>query len=170
VIVFNDPRRFGVLDISKKSEMDGSRWFKHLGIEPLTKDFSGEWFFENSRKLKGPIKGFLMDQRRVVGVGNIYASEALFAAGIKPTRAAGKIAKLDAESLVKHIRRILSEAIQAGGSTIRDYKNSKGENGSFQQRFFVYGRKGKPCLKCKTPIRAQVIAGRNTFWCPKCQR
>jgi len=169
-IVFNDPRRFGILDLSKKAELPSNRWFKHLGLEPLDAEFTADWLFAQSRGLKGPIKGFLMDQRRVVGVGNIYASEALHAAGVRPTRAAGKISKDEAGRLVTEIRRILIEAIAAGGSTIRDYKNSKGESGSFQQRFLVYDRSGEPCLACKATVKSQVIAGRNTFWCPKCQR
>jgi formamidopyrimidine-DNA glycosylase len=168
-LVFNDPRRFGLLDMIEKPDLNKSRWLKHLGVEPLDGEFSGEYVFKNTRKLKGPIKGWLMDQRRVVGVGNIYASEALFAAQVKPTRAAGKVTRAEADLLVQEIRRILTAAIQAGGSTIRDYKNSHGAAGNFQARFLVYDRAGEECQRCGAVIRAKVIAGRNTFWCAKCQ-
>jgi formamidopyrimidine-DNA glycosylase len=170
-LAFNDPRRFGLLDMIDTKDLARSRWLKHLGPEPFAESFTGESVFQGTRKLKGPIKGWLMDQRRVVGVGNIYASEALFAAKIKPSRAAGKITRQEAELLVVHIRRILTDAIEAGGSTIRDYRNSEGKSGEFQTRFLVYDRAGEKCLRCKDGvIKSKVIAGRNTFWCPKCQR
>lgn len=169
-LVYNDPRRFGVFDLAVRDEFERNKWFKHLGLEPLEAQFTGEWLFKSTRKLKGPIKSFIMDQRRVVGVGNIYASEALFASGVKPRRAAGRITSVESESLAVNIRRILSEAIAAGGSTIRDYKNSSGDSGSFQMRFKVYDRAGEPCVACGTKIKSEFIAGRNTYWCPKCQR
>jgi formamidopyrimidine-DNA glycosylase len=169
-LVFNDPRRFGVLDLVEKAKLERNRWFKHLGIEPLEEQFSGEFLFTHTRRLKGPLKGFLMDQRRVVGVGNIYASEALFAAGIKPKRASGRLTRDEADALASHVRRILTEAIDAGGSTIRDYRNSEGVSGSFQQRFKVYDRAGEECPRCGGTIKSAFIAGRNTYWCPKCQR
>jgi len=170
-LVFNDPRRFGLLDMISKPDLAKSRWLKHLGVEPLAEEFSGEYVFTKTRKLKAPIKAWLMDQRRVVGVGNIYASEALFAAKIKPTRPAGKITRAEADLLVQEIRRILEEAIRLGGSTIRDYRNSEGAQGNFQSRFVVYDREGQPCVRGDGGvIRAKMIAGRNTYWCPKCQR
>jgi formamidopyrimidine-DNA glycosylase len=169
-LVFNDPRRFGILDLVESKDLAQSRWLKHLGVEPLEAEFSGEYIFSKTRKLKAPIKGWLMDQRRVVGLGNIYASEALFAAKIKPTRAAGKITRAESGELVIHIRRILDAAIAAGGSTIRDYRNADGAAGSFQLRFLVYDRAKKPCARCTGIITSKVIAGRNTYWCPKCQR
>jgi formamidopyrimidine-DNA glycosylase len=169
-LVFNDPRRFGLLDMIAKADLTKSRWLKHLGVEPLDSEFSGEYIFTKTRKLKAPIKAWLMDQRRVVGVGNIYASEALFAAKIKPTRVAGKITRAEADVLAHEVRRILEEAIRAGGSTIRDYRNSEGAEGNFQLRFAVYDRAGKSCVRCDGVIRAKMIAGRNTYWCPKCQR
>jgi formamidopyrimidine-DNA glycosylase len=169
-LAFNDPRRFGLLDMIAKADLAKSRWLKHLGVEPLDELFTAEYIFTQTRKLKGSIKGWLMDQKRVVGVGNIYASEALFASKVRPTRAAGRITRAEAESLVENIRRILFAAIAAGGSTIRDYRNSQGEAGSFQARFLVYDRANEECLTCQTLIRSQVIAGRNTFWCARCQR
>ena len=169
-LVFNDPRRFGIFDLHHKKDFAESRWLKHLGVEPLLEEFDGAYVFKNTRKLKAPIKGWLMDQKRVVGVGNIYASEALFAAKVRPTRASGKITKAEADFLVENIRRILLEAIAAGGSTIRDYKNSEGLAGSFQKKFFVYGRANQACIQCQGVVKSRIIAGRNTFWCAKCQR
>lgn len=169
-LVFNDPRRFGLLDLIAKNDLAKNRWLKHLGVEPLGEEFTGEYLFALTRKVKAPIKAFIMDQRRVVGVGNIYASEALYAAGIKPTRAAGKITRAEAEKLVADIRQILQRAIAAGGSTIKDYRNSRGEEGRFQTQFLVYDRAGEPCVQCGRPLRAKMIAGRNTFWCTQCQR
>ncbi len=169
-LVFNDPRRFGVLDLVVKSQLQQSRWLEHLGIEPLAKEFDGDYIFQRTRNKTAAIKGFLMDQRHVVGVGNIYASEALFAAGVRPTRAAGKISRSEAILLAKNIQTILHAAIVAGGSTIRDYRDARGASGTFQQRFSVYARAGEKCLKCGTVVRAKTVAGRNTFWCMKCQR
>lgn len=170
-LVFNDPRRFGLLDMFERETLAKSRWLKHLGVEPLESEFNANYIFTRTRKLKAPIKAWLMDQRRVVGVGNIYASEALFAAKIKPTRAAGKVTRAESEELVTHIRRILLAAIAAGGSTIRDYRNAEGAAGSFQDRFLVYDHAGAVCPSCKqSKISSKMIAGRNTYWCRKCQR
>lgn len=168
--IYNDPRRFGVLELLTKENVLSNRWLKNLGVEPLSDQFTHEHLFTGTRKRKAPIKGYLMDQKNVVGVGNIYASEALFMARVSPTRAAGRLRKIEAEKLVACIREVLIAAIAAGGSTISDYKNSKGESGSFQARFSVYDRKAAPCVVCAEPIRSRVIAGRNTFWCRKCQR
>lgn len=168
--VYNDPRRFGILELIPRKELANNRWLKHLGVEPLSDDFTQESLFTGTRKRKAPIKGFLMNQKHVVGVGNIYASEALFMARVAPLKPAGRLKKAEAEKLVVCIREILKSAIQAGGSTISDYRNSKGEAGNFQARFSVYDRKAAPCPNCAAPIRARVIAGRNTFWCSKCQR
>lgn len=168
--VYNDPRRFGILELVPKNELANNRWLKHLGVEPLSDDFTQDSLFSGTRKRKAPIKGFLMNQKHVVGVGNIYASEALFMARVAPLKPAGRLKKTEAEKLVHCIREILKSAIQAGGSTISDYRNSKGEAGNFQSSFSVYDRKADPCPNCSAPIRARVIAGRNTFWCPKCQR
>ncbi len=171
-LVFNDPRRFGLFEMSSRSQVERNPWLDHLGVEPLESEFTGEMLFQISRGRKAPLKGFIMDQRRVVGVGNIYASEALFRAQIKPTRPAGKLKKAEASRLVDSVRTILAEAIESGGSTIRDYRNSEGTEGEFQKRFSVYDRAGQPCLRCQQPavsIKSRMIAGRNTFWCPRCQ-
>lgn len=169
-LIYNDPRRFGLLELLPKAAMSKNRWLKNLGIEPLDGAFDADFLFARTRGRKAPLKSFIMDQRQVVGVGNIYASEALFRAGVKPLRQAGKLTREESSRLVNSVREILEQAIAAGGSTISDYRNSRGEEGSFQQRFAVYDRSAEPCLKCGTSIRSRFIAGRNTFWCPKCQR
>lgn len=169
-LIYNDPRRFGLLELFPKGAMSTNRWLKNLGLEPLAEEFTAEYLFARTRGRKAPLKSFIMDQRQVVGVGNIYASEALFRAGVKPLRPAGRLTREESSRLVKSVRDILKQAIAAGGSTIRDYRNSHGEDGSFQLSFSVYDRTKKPCLKCGTPIRSRFLAGRNTFWCPKCQR
>lgn len=166
-LVFNDPRRFGLLELSAKSAKN--RWLDGLGPEPFSEEFSGRNLFEQTRGIKAPIKNFIMDQKRVVGVGNIYASEALFQAKIRPSRPASRLKAAEADLLVESIRRVLQAAIAAGGSTIRDYRNSNGESGSFQAQFSVYGRAGERCVSCGSPVKAKMFAGRNTFWCAKCQ-
>ena len=169
-LIFNDPRRFGLLELVKKTELHTNKWLKHLGLEPLEDEFTPERLFIYTRRRKTSIKSLLMDQKVLVGVGNIYASEALYRAAIRPTRAAGKITRAEAAKLVLSIRQVLQRAILAGGSTISDYRNSEGKDGAFQNEFLVYDRSGKPCVHCGTKIRSNLIAGRNTFWCPKCQR
>ncbi len=169
-LVFNDPRRFGLLEMVAKEKTMAHAWLKNLGPEPLVENFNGKYLFQTTRGLKSPIKNVIMDQKKVVGVGNIYASEALYLAGVRPTRLAGKITRVEAEKLVGCIRQVLGRAIAAGGSTIRDYKNSNGESGKFQNQFSVYGRQGEPCTQCRAAIRAKFIGGRNTYWCAKCQR
>lgn len=169
-LVFNDPRRFGLFELVRRGQLSASRWLRHLGPEPLSVEFTGASLFQITRKRKAPIKAFIMDQRHVVGVGNIYASEALFAAKVRPTRPAGRLTRDEAERLVHSIRTILGKAIRAGGSTIRDYRNSEGISGRFQTQFFVYDRTGEPCTACGDALKVKPIAGRSTFWCPTCQR
>jgi formamidopyrimidine-DNA glycosylase len=170
-LIYRDPRRFGLLDLVEKNAEQTHPRLKSLGVEPLDQNaFSGKFLFSISRGRKVATKVFLMDQKIVVGVGNIYASEALYRAGIKPTRLAGKITQDEAERIVVSVREVLAAAIKAGGSTIRDFKQAGGSEGYFQTTFQVYDRAGKPCLKCGAPIRSQVIGGRNTFWCAKCQK
>lgn len=170
-LVYHDPRRFGFVDLIAPKELAQSRWFEHLGPEPLDDDsFTAEYLFAKSRKKHVAVKVFLMDQKVVVGVGNIYASEALFRSGIRPNRPAHKLKISDCEALRTSIQEILLEAIEAGGSTIRDYVSSKGESGYFQKQFSVYGRAGEPCHKCGSKILSAVMGGRSTFWCRKCQK
>lgn len=165
---FNDPRRFGCLLWQKPGEVH--ELLRDLGPEPLSADFDGERLWERSRGRSAPVKTFLMDQSIVVGVGNIYASEALFAAGIHPKRAAGSVSRPRYAKLADEVRRILLHAITRGGTTLRDFLAPDGAPGYFEQELFVYGRAGEPCKVCGTPIRSAVIGQRATYWCPRCQR
>jgi formamidopyrimidine-DNA glycosylase len=163
---FNDPRRFGLCDLIATKELEKHKLFRHLGIEPLGKDLSPAFLAAKFRGKKTSVKAALLDQRLVVGVGNIYASEALFHARISPKRLAGKCSKGQIARLVPAIRKVLKEAINAGGSSLRDYVQADGELGNFQNRFAVYDREGKACFGCKTGIRRITQAGRSTFYCP----
>lgn len=167
--VFNDPRRFGIFEVWENSDLPACRWFRHLGVEPLNPKFNGDYLYQISRGSQQPVKTFLMDQKRVVGVGNIYASEVLFRALVRPSRRAHKLTREECVRIASSIKTILKKAIQNGGSTIRTYRNSKGEAGNFQNRFKVYERDGRDCLQCGGLIRISVQAGRSTYWCPKCQ-
>lgn len=170
-LAFCDPRRFGLLDLIEIGQEGHHPRLRHLGPEPLEpKAFTGEYLFEKSRKRKVASKVFIMDQRVVVGVGNIYASEALHRAGIKPQKAAGRLTRLECEILVEDIRGVLREALAAGGSSIRDFRQASGAVGHFQASHLVYARGGEPCRRCATPIRSKVIGGRSTYWCAKCQK
>ena len=170
-LIYRDPRRFGVLDLVERGAEDTHLRLKALGPEPLDQTkFTPDFLFTTSRKRKIAIKVFIMDQRVVVGVGNIYASEALFRAKIRPQKLAGKMTKHESQRLVDAIRDVLTSAITAGGSSIRDYKNADGEAGSFQQSHLVYERSGEACRVCKTAIRSKVLGGRSTYWCPSCQK
>lgn len=169
-LAFRDPRRFGLLDwIEAGKEKEHPR-LKSLGVEPLLEaDFNEEFLFRRSRKRRVPIKVFLMDQRIVVGIGNIYASEALFHAGVRPNRQAGKVTLEECRRIVEASRRVLRAAIAAGGSSIRDYRQAGGESGGFQESHSVYDRAGQSCFVCREKIKTRVIGGRSTFWCSKCQ-
>jgi len=169
-LAFRDPRRFGILDVNLGNDIEQHRRFQHLGPEPLDENLSPEDFRGRLRGGTSPIKTHLMNQKVLVGVGNIYASEALFRAGISPKRKAGKLTSTQAFRLFAEIRRLLEEAIQAGGSTIKDYKSMTQTEGGFQNRHFVYGREKQDCRICNSSIRAAVMGGRSTFWCPRCQQ
>ena len=141
-----------------------------VGPEPLGPDFGGDHRWRGSRGRRGAVKNFIMDGHVVVGVGNIYASEALFAAGIHPRRAAGRVSRQRYATLADAIRRILAHAIRRGGTTLRDFISPDGTPGYFEQELMVYGRAGQACKHCGTAIRSAIIGQRNTFWCPRCQR
>jgi formamidopyrimidine-DNA glycosylase len=168
ILRYTDPRRFGCLLWQKVGTV--LPLLAHLGPEPLGAEFSGVHMWKMSRGRTAPVKTFLMDQRVVVGVGNIYASEALFAAGIHPRRAAGSISLPRYERLAAETRRILSYAIERGGTTLRDFLRPDGEPGYFEQELFVYGRAGETCKVCGTAIRSVVLGQRSTYFCAKCQR
>ena len=167
---FRDPRRFGMVVAMGESEMNEFAPLKQLGPEPLAADCKADYLFERSRGMKQPVKNFLMDQRVIVGVGNIYASESLFLAGIHPLKPAGRISRARWQRLLAAIKRVLRDAIRQGGTTLTDFRDSQGNAGYFQVALRVYGRKGEPCRTCQATIRAQVVAGRSTFFCPRCQR
>lgn len=165
---YNDPRRFGCLLWQPTNETHDL--LAALGPEPLGDDFDGDYLFRLSRGRTAPIKAFLMDQAVVVGVGNIYVAEALFEAGIRPTRAAGKVSRASYAAVAIAIRRILAYAITRGGTTLRDFLKPDGEPGYFEQELSVYGRSGEPCRVCGTPVKAIVQSNRSSFYCPKCQK
>lgn len=165
---YHDPRRFGCLLWTEKP--DDHPLLKTLGPEPLTDDFDGAYLFRRSRGKSVAIKTFLMDNHVVVGVGNIYAQEALFLAGIRPGIAAGRISRTRYLQLGDIIRQLLNNAITQGGTTLRDFVNSDGEPGYFAQQLFVYGREDLPCRRCATPIKALRQANRTTSYCPQCQQ
>ena len=167
---FNDARRFGMVEAFEASRAEGHPRLKHLGVEPLSSDFNGEVLYSLSRKSRVAVKNFLMDARRVVGVGNIYASEALFAAGVNPKTAAGRVGLGRCIRLAESIKDILGRAIQSGGTTIRDFENIEGESGYFVEHLQVYGRDGKKCSRCEGTVSRIVQSGRSTFYCSKCQR
>lgn len=170
VLRYVDPRRFGALDVVPSRDLSGHRLLRDLGPEPLGTEFDGAFLHGATRRRTAPIKTFLMDGKNVVGVGNIYAAEALFRAGVRPTRAAHRLGRSTCEALAGAVRATLREAVAAGGTTIRDYIGVDHSSGRFQQRLAVYGRDGEPCLRCHTPIRRVVLAGRSTFYCRHCQR
>ena len=165
---FNDPRRFGCL-LFTTGDPARHKLLAGLAVEPLSDDFTGDALWSRARGRRASIKAFIMDSRIVAGVGNIYASEALFRAGIRPGLVAGRVSRARMVELVKSIREVLTEAIGVGGTTLRDYVDPSGMPGYFRQRLFVYERTGKPCRRCKTPIRQFVQGQRSTYWCPHCQ-
>lgn len=169
VLRFNDSRRFGAA-LWWPASQPKHVLLKHMGPEPLTGAFNADYLARLARGRSAPVKNFLMDGRVVVGVGNIYAVEALFRAGIRPSRAAGRVTRAEYEKLAGAVREVLNDAIKAGGTTFRDFLDSNGEPGYFVQKLFVYGRAGQPCRRCRTPIKRLVIGQRSSYYCPKCQR
>ena len=171
-ITFNDPRRFGMMDLCATDKLDEHRVFADMGPEPLGNAFNVEYLTARLKGRKMPIKSALLDQKIVVGLGNIYVCEALWRAGISPTRRAGDISAKKMALLVSTIRDVLLEAIESGGSSLKDYRQADGELGYFQHSFAVYGREGEPCKKegCDQNIARIVQSGRSTFYCPKCQK
>ncbi len=170
-LAFRDPRRFGVLLWAESGKEGEHELLCDLGPEPLdTTNFSGEALRKRIGKSVSPIKNLIMNQKVVVGVGNIYASEALFRAGIHPKTRGSRMTHPMCDRLANSIREVLTLAIDSGGSSIRDYRNADGGSGAFQTTFQVYGRDGLPCLNCSTPIRAIALQNRSTYWCPVCQR
>jgi formamidopyrimidine-DNA glycosylase len=168
VLRFNDPRRFGCLLWQPLGETH--ELLRALGPEPLSDDFDAEQLFLRSRGRSAPVKAFLMDQRIVVGVGNIYAAEALFEAGISPLRAAGRVSRERYVVLADAVKRILAHAIARGGTTLRDFISPDGAPGYFEQELSAYGRGGAPCPRCGRVLKQASIGQRATVWCGHCQR
>ena len=164
-----DPRRFGAM-LWLKNPAESHALLKGLGLEPLDPGFTGEALQRRAKGRRVAVKQFVMNGRIVTGVGNIYASEALFEARIHPERSVARISRARWDRFVAAIRATLERALAAGGSTLRDYVSSDGKRGRFQYQFKVYGREGKPCVVCSTPIRALRQGQRSTFYCPSCQR
>lgn len=164
---YNDPRRFGAWLWTET--LEDFHLFATLGPEPLSEEFNAQYLFKKSRKKTTALKSFLMDNRVVVGVGNIYANESLFLCGLHPSKPAQTLTKMQAETLVQTIKQELTRAIQQGGTTLKDFLQPDGKPGYFAQQLQVYGRKGEPCPKCGTTIESLVIGQRNSFFCPTCQ-
>ena len=175
-VVFNDPRRFGLMDLCPRAELAASQHFRAVGIEPLGNEMSGATLAGLMAGRNAPLKAALMDQRLIAGLGNIYVCEALWRARLSPDRRAGTLATkaggptAAAERLAVAIRDVLQDAIEAGGSSLRDHIRANGELGEFQHNFAVYDREGEPCLRGRGVIRRKVHSGRSTFYCPVCQR
>jgi len=166
---FTDPRRFGSFVWVAGDKLD-HKLLASLGPEPLGSEFHGEYLYRRSRGRKVPVKALVMDSKVVVGVGNIYANEALFAAGISPVRAAGRISRQRYARLAEEIKAVLARAIAAGGTTLRDFTNSQGNPGYFKQSLNVYGRAGQACRRCDGVLREVRLGGRSTVYCLQCQK
>lgn len=167
-LIYNDPRRFGFFEFCEKKRQ--SDLLKNLGPEPLDPEFSGQQLFAKIKSIASPIKSVIMNSRVVVGVGNIYASEALFRAKISPFRRASKIKIKQSEKLVQAIKEVLNLSLESGGSSIDNYKHVSGKSGEFQNLHQVYNREGLGCKACAGIIKKKVLTGRSTFWCPRCQK
>jgi len=177
-VVFNDPRRFGLMDLVPRRDLEASKHFRGMGMEPLGNEFDGAALAKLFAGRAAPLKAALMDQRLIAGLGNIYVCEALWRARLSPERAAGSLATKTgkptpaAERLATAIREVLGAAIAAGGSSLRDHRRTNGELGDFQHEFAVYDREGEPCPRrgCRGIIRRKIQSGRSTFYCAVCQR
>ena len=166
-IIFNDPRRFGSLHITKN--VGNHKLISQLGPEPLSNDFNGEYLLALSKKSKTNIKTLIMNQKNVVGIGNIYASEALFLSKINPLKTANRLNLKECKKIVSSSKEVLNQAIKVGGTTIKDFYSADGNRGYFSIQLNVYGRDGKKCKKCKGKIKKTIINQRATFYCLNCQ-
>lgn len=168
VLRYTDPRRFGAWLWS--NDLEKSSVLSHLGPEPLSEGFNAQYLFEQASKRKIAIKPWLMDNKVVVGVGNIYANEALFATGISPEKITNTLTLNQSSELVEQIKKVLQRSIEQGGTTLKDFLQSDGKPGYFAQQLFVYGKKGEPCAVCGTLIQSIKQGQRSTFYCPQCQK
>lgn len=169
VLRYHDPRRFGCV-LWHVGDIAEHRLLSSLGPEPLSEAFNSKYLKDRVRNRRVAIKNLVMDSHIVVGVGNIYASESLFKAGVRPSRTASRVTKDECESLVIAIKETLTKSIEQGGTTIKDFVNSDGNPGYFAQSLNVYGRKNEPCPKCSTLVKAKTIGQRASFYCPACQK
>jgi len=170
-ILFNDHRRFGLMDLIQTDRLEADKLFRDIGIEPLSRGFNAKHLAASLNGKKTPIKAALLDQRVVAGLGNIYVSEALFRSHISPKRLAGSLKPAEIALLVAAIKKVLKDAIKVGGSSLRDHARPDGNLGAFQHHFLVYDREGQPCkLGCRDKVKRIVQAGRSTFYCSKCQK
>jgi len=169
-LVFVDPRRFGTGELALGAEALEAFFAARLGVEPLGDGFTADRMLALARASRAPVKAVLLDQKRIAGVGNIYADEALYRAAIHPLRPANRISRTQAAALRDAVVASLEAGIDAGGATIDDYRDPDGARGSFQERFLVHRREGERCRRCGTPIQKLVAAGRGTYVCPRCQR
>ena len=172
VFQFIDPRRFGYIFVTETASLERHRFFVNLGVEPLIRQFNDRYLLNVTKNKKSPIKNIIMNQKYIVGVGNIYASEALFMSGIHPFRLGKDITKRDCVKLVRAIKSVLKKSIKLGGSSINDHTMVSGKMGYFQNKLYVYGKEGSKCAKrsCQSPIIRIVIAQRSSFYCSECQR
>ena len=169
-LVFNDPRRFGIVRLVARAALPALRELKDIGPEPLSEDFNADYLADKARGRKVAIKNLIMDQKIVAGVGNIYASEVLYRAGVRPTRRASRVKRNEIDLIAKFIPIILRDAIDGRGTTFRNYRESEGRPGTFADRLQVYGREGEKCYRCSTVIRNVVVGQRASFYCPTCQK
>jgi formamidopyrimidine-DNA glycosylase len=170
LLVYNDPRRFGLMKLLSRPELESIAELAELGPEPFASEFNTDHLWRVTRGRTGAIKNLLMDQRVVAGVGNIYASEILFRAGVRPTRRAGRVTRAELGRIAAITPQVLREAIGRGGTTFRSYRDARGQPGRFVERLRVYDREGKPCPVCATTIRAVIVGQRSSFFCPRCQK
>ena len=166
-LTFDDVRRFGRLSYMEPA--DWTRWSKGLGPEPLSPSFTGHRLGHTLASSRSPLRSLLLDQRRIAGVGNIYAVEALWAARLHPARPSNTVDDTGARALHRALRRVLRRAIDARGTTLRDYRTADGEEGGFGPALHAYGRERQPCRRCRTPLERLVLSGRSAFFCPRCQ-
>jgi len=169
-LVFNDPRRFGIVRLMARAELAASAELRAIGPEPLSAAFNAGYLAMRARGRRVAIKNLIMDQRIVAGIGNIYASEILFLARVRPTRRAGRVARAELERIAAITPQVLRAAIGSRGTTFRSYRDSKGRPGRFAARLHVYGRDGQPCHVCAAAIRNVIVGQRASFYCPACQK
>jgi formamidopyrimidine-DNA glycosylase len=169
-LAFDDPRRFGTGELALGPEALDAFFDARLGVEPLEREFTGDHLYAIAQTSRAPVKAFLLDQKRVAGVGNIYADEALFRARLHPLSPAGSMKLEHCEDLAEGIIDALQAGLELGGSSIDDYRDARGERGGMQEEFLVHTREGKPCVRCDGTVRRIVVTGRSTYFCPGCQR